>query len=230
MFCNKCGNQLSDGARFCGRCGNPCATVMPTTPTPPVTEELEMPKASFPVNVPEEPAAAQPEYQSFLPPLPEYPPQPEPVSAEMPPMPEPVAPSPAQPEPVWEPTVTMPVYTPPVQNPPVYMPQSEPAYEPPMPSEPRQEITADDLPPQYRPLGAWAYFGLSLLYSVPVIGFIFLIIFTFSSGNINRRSFTRSYWCGYLIVCILLSLLVGVLAIADTYLLEEIFDSIFDLF
>ena len=36
------------------------------------------------------------------------------------------------------------------------------------------------LPEKYRPLGAWSYFGLSLLFSVPVVGFIFLIIFSIS--------------------------------------------------
>ncbi len=69
-----------------------------------------------------------------------------------------------------------------------------------------------ELPEKYRPLGAWAYFGYSILFSIPVIGFIFLIIFSFSSGNINRRSFARSYFCVYLILGIL-SLIVGVLAV-----------------
>ncbi len=58
-------------------------------------------------------------------------------------------------------------------------------------------------PNQYRPLGAWAYVGLSILYAIPIVGWVFLIIFTFSGGNINRRSFTRSYWCWLLLVIIL---------------------------
>lgn len=70
------------------------------------------------------------------------------------------------------------------------------------------EFTEKDLPEQYRPLRAWAYFGLTLLYSIPIVGFIFLIIFSFNSGNINRRNFTRSYWCALLIVVILLAIFV----------------------
>ena len=31
-------------------------------------------------------------------------------------------------------------------------------------------------PEQFRPLGAWEYFGYSLLYSIPLIGFIMMII------------------------------------------------------
>lgn len=61
-------------------------------------------------------------------------------------------------------------------------------------------FTQDDLPSEYRPLSPWAYFGLQILYSIPLVGFIFLIIFSFKSDNLNRRNFTRSYWCGLLIV------------------------------
>ena len=75
-------------------------------------------------------------------------------------------------------------------------------------------VTDNNLPPQYRPMGAWEYFGYMLLYSIPVIGFICLIVFSFSDSNINRRNFTRSYWCALLIVAVVLVilLLTGVLA------------------
>lgn len=64
----------------------------------------------------------------------------------------------------------------------------------------QKPITKEDLPAQFRVLSPWAYFGLQILYSIPIVGFIFLMIHTFSSGNLNRRSFARSYWCGLLIV------------------------------
>ena len=57
-------------------------------------------------------------------------------------------------------------------------------------------------PEQFRPLNAWEYFGYAILYMVPVIGWIFLLIFTFSTSNYNRRSFTRSYWCGLILILI----------------------------
>ena len=50
--------------------------------------------------------------------------------------------------------------------------------------------------------GPWAYFGLSILFSLPVVGFIFLIIFSVSDANINRRNFARSYWCIYVIIAV----------------------------
>ena len=62
--------------------------------------------------------------------------------------------------------------------------------------------TLQQLPPQYRPLGAWAYFGYSLLFSVPVVGVICLIIFSISGSNINRRNYARSFWCVYVLAAI----------------------------
>ena len=86
-------------------------------------------------------------------------------------------------------------------------------------------------PAQYRPLTAWQYFWLSVLYSVPVVGFVFLIVFSFSKGNINRRSYTRSYWCGVLIglivvgIAVLICLLTGSFA-AIGATLDEVFASL----
>ena len=63
----------------------------------------------------------------------------------------------------------------------------------------RYNLTADQLPLQYRPLGAWAYFGYSLLFALPLVGFICLIIFSFNDDNINRRNYARSFWCALLV-------------------------------
>ena len=55
---------------------------------------------------------------------------------------------------------------------------------------------------QFRPLTPWAYFWYTVLFCVPIVGFIFLIVFSVSDKNINRRSFARSFWCGLLISAI----------------------------
>lgn len=91
-------------------------------------------------------------------------------------------------------------------------PASAPTYAAPPQPQPQPVqypsfVTPEQLPPQYRPLSAWAYFGLQLLFAIPVVGFVFLIVFSFSSGNINRRSFARSYWCGLLITVIIIAVL-----------------------
>lgn len=75
----------------------------------------------------------------------------------------------------------------------------------------KQEI--ERLPEKYRPLGAWAYFGYSLLFSLPLVGFIVLIVFALSDSNINRRSFARSFFCGFLIAAILVVVIIVIVLV-----------------
>lgn len=80
-------------------------------------------------------------------------------------------------------------------------------------------------PEEYRPLGAWAYFGYSILFSIPVIGLIVNLVFCFSDGNINRRNYARSFWCAYLFVAILaIAMIVIMTALGITA--DSIFDAI----
>ena len=67
------------------------------------------------------------------------------------------------------------------------------------------EFEQQYLPEAYRPLSPWAYFGLSILYSVPVIGWIFLI--AHASRNINKRNYARSFFCIYILAAIVILLL-----------------------
>lgn len=84
-----------------------------------------------------------------------------------------------------------------------------PPYTPPAPPPiPPKYVEQAKLPPQYKPLGAWAYFGLQLLFSIPLVGFICLIVFSLDDSNINRRNFARSYWCKLIISLAVIILLV----------------------
>ena len=53
--------------------------------------------------------------------------------------------------------------------------------------------------PNFRPLSPWAYLGYSILFAIPFVGFVLLIVFSIIEGNVNRRNFARSYFCGLLI-------------------------------
>lgn len=71
-------------------------------------------------------------------------------------------------------------------------------------------MTEDQLPERFRPLGAWAYFGWTLLFSIPIAGLIVAIVLAVKKdGNINLRNFARSMFCVYVIVGILLLLTIG---------------------
>ena len=69
------------------------------------------------------------------------------------------------------------------------------------------EFEQQYLPEAYRPLSPWAYFGLSILYSVLVIGWIFLIAHALASQNINKRNYARSFFCIYILGAIVILLL-----------------------
>lgn len=86
---------------------------------------------------------------------------------------------------------------------PVRSAPAAPAAPAPAPSQPAAQSEQIRIPIQYKPIGPWGYFGLSFLFAIPVIGFIFLLIFTFNKKNINRRNFARSYWCALLVLIIL---------------------------
>ena len=59
---------------------------------------------------------------------------------------------------------------------------------------------ANYVPEEYKPMSAWAYFGYSLLFSIPLVGLIVNLVLCFSKTNINKRNYARSFWCWYVIV------------------------------
>lgn len=66
------------------------------------------------------------------------------------------------------------------------------------------------VPEKYRPISAWGYFGYSLLFMLPIAGFIIMIVFACDSSNINRRNFARSQFCWLVIVAIVLVIIFAV--------------------
>ena len=59
-----------------------------------------------------------------------------------------------------------------------------------------------NVPAEYAPISMWGYFGYELLFSIPCIGFIFLIVYAISAKNVNLKNFARSYFCYLIIVLI----------------------------
>ena len=90
------------------------------------------------------------------------------------------------------------------------------------------EMTEAELPEKYKPIRAWGYFGYNLLFSLPIVGFILLIVFSCSNANINRRNYARSYWCALLIAAI--CFLVFVLIVGLTAGFDQIFDKLKEIF
>lgn len=73
------------------------------------------------------------------------------------------------------------------------------------------------LPKAYRPLSAWGYFWRSVLYAIPVIGWIVLLVKAIGAKNRNVRNYARSYFCGLLIAVI-----IAVLAVAAYFIIYAV--------
>ena len=70
------------------------------------------------------------------------------------------------------------------------------------------------IPEEYQPISMWGYFGYELLFSIPCIGFILLLVFSFGGArNKNLKNFARSYFCFlivFAIIIVLIAMTVGV--------------------
>lgn len=84
------------------------------------------------------------------------------------------------------------------------------------------------IPPEYRPISTWGYFGYELLFGIPFVGLILLIVFSFAPANINLKHFARSHFCT-LFLCLIIfgiifliaSFTVGTAGLAQ--MLEQLF-------
>ncbi len=52
-------------------------------------------------------------------------------------------------------------------------------------------------PEELRPLGAGEFFLYRLLFALPLIGWIFALIWSFDGNNLNRRNLARSMWISW---------------------------------
>lgn len=57
----------------------------------------------------------------------------------------------------------------------------------------------------------WGYFGYEILFSIPIVGFILLLVFSFGgTKNVNLRNFARSYFC-LLILVVIFAIMVAII-------------------
>ena len=67
------------------------------------------------------------------------------------------------------------------------------------------------LPENVRPISPWHYFGLSLLYAIPIVGFIILVINSLRHGNnVNVRNYSRSYFCITVIALVIVGICLAI--------------------
>lgn len=66
------------------------------------------------------------------------------------------------------------------------------------------------LPKAYRPLSTWKYLGLTILYLIPVIGWIFLLAHAIDGKNRHTRTYARSWFCGLLTFAVIAAIGIAV--------------------
>ena len=188
MKCPNCGSELADDAMFCGHCGTRIENMQENAPAETAEAMTETVEAA--VTEPVQPEAAAPEetpapnsiYTAPAPsPIPASAAQtaytvpeaeaPKPAFA---PQPEAAAPEPAfTPQP--KPEAPQPV--------PVFLPQGNPA----------GRLSEQDLPEEYKVVSMWKYFGLNILFALPIVGIIAMVVFSFAaSKNKNITNFSRA--------------------------------------
>ncbi|MBS7262962.1 MAG: hypothetical protein KIG36_05085 [Eubacteriales bacterium] len=64
-----------------------------------------------------------------------------------------------------------------------------------------------NVPNELKPLSPWAYFGLNILYAIPIVGFIFLLCHAIGAANVNKRNFARSFFCVLVVVLIIFGII-----------------------
>ena len=99
------------------------------------------------------------------------------------------------------------VHTPPAQN--NY--QAQQTYTPVPAADPTNKV-----------VGTGAYFGLMLLFALPVIGFIACIIMAFAPKNKNIKHFARAMLIWTVIAVVLLGILVAVITLLTNSLMDYI--------
>lgn len=79
------------------------------------------------------------------------------------------------------------------------------------------------IPEEYTPISAWGYVGYSLLFAIPIVGFICLLVFAISGSNKNVKNYARSYFCMILIeivLCVIIAIICAVMGIEVSSLIQ----------
>lgn len=82
----------------------------------------------------------------------------------------------------------------------------------------KEEEKRKSIPEEYQPLSMWTYFVYEIVFSLPIIGFIMLLIISLGkTKNKNLKNFARSYFCFQILsislITILLILFISIYAV-----------------
>lgn len=62
----------------------------------------------------------------------------------------------------------------------------------------------------YTPISMWGYFGYNILFWIPLIGLILVLVFAFGgTRNVNLKNYARSQFCSLILAVVILLILFG---------------------
>ena len=67
----------------------------------------------------------------------------------------------------------------------------------------------------FKPISAWGYVGRSILWSIPVIGWLILLCKAIGAKNRNVRNYARSFFCKLLLAIIVAVVCAAVAVVLD---------------
>ena len=107
-----------------------------------------------------------------------------------------------------------------VETPAVHTPTAQTSY------QPQQTYTAPPAAdPTNKVVGTGAYFGLMLLFAIPIIGQIACLIIAFAPKNKNIKHFARAQLIWMVIAIVLIGILVALLSVLTNTLMDFIKES-----
>lgn len=81
--------------------------------------------------------------------------------------------------------------------------------QPPYNNRVNDSVSPEMIPEEYKPISMWGYLGYELLFSLPIVGFVLLIVFSVGgTKNRNLKNFARSYFCFLLILIVIIILII----------------------
>lgn len=73
----------------------------------------------------------------------------------------------------------------------------------------------NNIPHEYKPIGAWGYVGYQILFAIPIVGFIVALVFALGgTENKNLKNYARSYFA-MMLLAILIIVIIAVVIIVS---------------
>lgn len=79
------------------------------------------------------------------------------------------------------------------------------------------------IPASHKPIRAWGYVGYSILFSIPVIGWLIWLFKALGAKNKNVKNYARSYFC-WVVLTLIVAVIVALAGVVVYFVAPELLD------